>query len=57
MHPTDDDFEAIPVESSRSIDIQQFVDLEEIDPMLYKKSYFLVPEETGAKARSASARP
>ena len=47
---TDDDFEAIPVESSRSIDIQQFVDLEEIDPMLYKKSYFLVPEETGAKA-------
>jgi DNA end-binding protein Ku len=47
---TDDDFEAIPVESSRSIDIQQFVDLDEIDPMLYKKSYYLVPEETGAKA-------
>jgi DNA end-binding protein Ku len=47
---TDDDFDAIPVESSRAIDIQQFVDLEEIDPMLYKKSYFLVPEETGAKA-------
>ena len=34
----------------RAIDIQQFVDLEEIDPMLYKKSYYLVPEETGAKA-------
>jgi DNA end-binding protein Ku len=47
---TDDDFEAIPVESSRAIDIQQFVDLEEIDPMLYKKSYYLVPEETGARA-------
>jgi DNA end-binding protein Ku len=47
---TDDDFEAIPVESSRAIDIQQFVDLEEIDPMHYKKSYYLVPEETGAKA-------
>jgi DNA end-binding protein Ku len=47
---TDEDFEAIPVESSRAIDIQQFVDLEEIDPMLYKKSYYLVPEETGAKA-------
>ena len=47
---TDDDFEAVPVESSRAIDIQQFVDLEEIDPMLYKKSYYLVPEETGAKA-------
>ena len=47
---TDDDFEAIPVESSRAIDIQQFVDLEDIDPMLYKKSYYLVPEETGARA-------
>ena len=47
---TDDDFEAIPVESSRAIDIVQFVELEEIDPMLYKKSYYLVPEETGAKA-------
>jgi DNA end-binding protein Ku len=47
---TDEDFDAVPVESSRAIDIQQFVDLEEIDPILYKKSYYLVPEETGAKA-------
>jgi DNA end-binding protein Ku len=47
---TDDDFDAVPVESSRAIDIQQFVDLDEIDPMLFKKSYYLVPEETGAKA-------
>jgi DNA end-binding protein Ku len=46
----DEDFDAVPVESSRTIDIQQFVDLEEIDPILYKKSYYLVPEETGAKA-------
>jgi DNA end-binding protein Ku len=49
---TDDDFDAVPVESSRAIDIVQFVDLEEIDPMMYKKSYYLVPEETGAKAYS-----
>jgi DNA end-binding protein Ku len=47
---TDDDFDAVPVESSRAIDIQQFVDLDEIDPTLYKKSYYLVPDETGAKA-------
>ena len=47
---TDEDFDTVPVESSRQIDIQQFVELEEIDPMLYKKSYYLVPEETGAKA-------
>jgi DNA end-binding protein Ku len=47
---TDEDLEKVPVESSRAIDIQQFVELEEIDPILYKKSYYLVPEETGARA-------
>jgi DNA end-binding protein Ku len=47
---TDDDFDAVPLESSRAIDIVQFVDLDEIDPVMYKKSYYLAPEETGAKA-------
>ncbi len=47
---TDDDMDAVPVESSRAIDIQQFVELDEIDPILFKKSYYLVPDETGAKA-------
>ena len=47
---TDEDLDAIPLESSRAIDIQQFVELEEIDPILFKKSYYLVPDETGAKA-------
>lgn len=47
---TDEDLEAVPVRSSRSIDIQQFVDLGEIDPVLFKKAYYLVPDETGAKA-------
>jgi DNA end-binding protein Ku len=49
---TDEDFDKIPVESSRAIDIVQFVDLDDIDPMLFKKSYYLAPEETGAKAYS-----
>src|SRR5438874_13462132 len=47
---TDDDFDQIPVESSRAIDIVRFVDEDQIDPLLYKKSYYLVPEQTGAKA-------
>ena len=47
---TDDDFDAVPVESSRAIDIVQFVDLDEIDPIFFKKSYYLIPEETGVKA-------
>jgi DNA end-binding protein Ku len=47
---TDEDFDAVPVESSRAIDIVQFVDLEDIDPLYFQKSYYLVPEETGLKA-------
>jgi DNA end-binding protein Ku len=47
---TDEDFDAVPVESSRAIDIVQFVDLADIDPIYFKKSYYLVPEESGVKA-------
>lgn len=35
---------------SRSIDILDFVDLTEIDPLFYQKSYYLSPEETAGKA-------
>ena len=47
---TDEDLESVPVESSRAIDIQQFVDASEIDPIYYKKTYYLGPEEAGVKA-------
>ena len=47
---TDEDFDAVPVESGRAIEILQFVDLDEIDPIYYKKSYYLIPEEMGVKA-------
>jgi DNA end-binding protein Ku len=47
---TDEDFDAIPLESSRAIDIVQFVDAEQIDPLFFQKSYYLVPEEAGVKA-------
>jgi DNA end-binding protein Ku len=46
----DEDFDKVPVESSRAIDIQEFVDISEIDPIYYKKTYYLVPDETGVKA-------
>jgi DNA end-binding protein Ku len=45
-----EDFDAVPVESSRAIDILQFVDLDEIDPIYFQKTYYLIPEETGLKA-------
>ena len=49
---SDEELDAVPLESSRAIDILQFVDLEDIDPIYFKKSYYLVPEETGVKAYS-----
>jgi DNA end-binding protein Ku len=47
---SDDDLDAVPVQSTRNIDIQQFVDQAEIDPIYYKKTYYLGPEEAGVKA-------
>ena len=47
---TDEELDAVPVESTRTIDIAQFVDRAEIDPVYYKKTYYLGPEEAGVKA-------
>lgn len=44
------DLEGIPDETTRTIDIVDFVDLRDIDPVYFDHSYFLGPEETGQKA-------
>jgi DNA end-binding protein Ku len=36
--------------SSRSIEIEQFVPLEQIDPIYFDRPYYLAPEPSGAKA-------
>lgn len=46
----DEDLEAIPGEKTKTIDIVDFVKLEEIDPIYFDKSYYLAPEDTGKKA-------
>ncbi|MFF0825755.1 Ku protein [Brevibacillus sp. NPDC003359] len=46
----DDDLEAITPETRRAIEIIDFVDLSEIDPVYFHKSYFLSPQDTGEKA-------
>ncbi|MGI6424745.1 MAG: Ku protein [Tepidanaerobacteraceae bacterium] len=46
----DKDLESIPDETTRTIDIIDFVDLVDIDPIFYDRTYFLGPEETGPKA-------
>lgn len=46
----DEDFEKIPDERSKTIDIVDFVDLTEIDPIYFEKSYYLEPSPGGEKA-------
>jgi DNA end-binding protein Ku len=46
----DEDLEAIAPETRRAIEILDFVDLNEIDPVYFDKSYFLSPQDTGEKA-------
>jgi len=46
---TDDDLAELPLTSSREIAVEKFVPSDQIDPMLFEKSYYLEPEKTGAK--------
>jgi len=46
---TDDDMADLPLESSREIAVEKFVPTEQIDPMLFEKSYYLEPEKSGTK--------
>src|SRR5438128_5493798 len=47
---TDEDLDHLPVKSVHTVDISDFVKLEEVDPIYYDKAYYLAPEDTGAKA-------
>ncbi|WP_435770900.1 Ku protein [Nocardioides sp. SYSU DS0651] len=46
---TDDDLANLPMTSSREIAVEKFVPSDQIDPMLFEKSYYLEPEGSGAK--------
>ena len=46
---TDDDMAELPATSSREIAVEKFVPSDQIDPMLFEKSYYLEPEKSGAK--------
>ncbi len=48
----DEDLAGIAPEINKSIEILDFVDMKEIDPIYFAKSYYLSPQETGGKAYS-----
>jgi DNA end-binding protein Ku len=46
----EEDFAKVRIESTHSIDITDFVDLEQVDPKFFYKPYFLEPQKGGEKA-------
>lgn len=46
---TDKELADLPLSTSRTIDVQEFVPLEAIDPIYYDKSYYLEPQKMGVK--------
>jgi DNA end-binding protein Ku len=47
---TDEELESAHQDGNKLVDVVQFVDEAEIDPMYYKSAYYLAPEKTGIKA-------
>jgi DNA end-binding protein Ku len=47
---TDEDFDRVNPEATQSVDIVQFVDISEINPMFFDKPYYLEPEKRGRHA-------
>jgi DNA end-binding protein Ku len=47
---TDQDLKSLPAERSREIEVVEFVPTEQIDPIMFDKSYFLEPDSASSKA-------
>jgi DNA end-binding protein Ku len=47
---TPEELEALEPQKTRTIDIEEFVDLEQIDPIFYDHPYYLAPDKGAAKA-------
>src|SRR5512133_1703840 len=45
----DEDLDRLDIELTHSIDICDFVDLDEIDPVYFRKAYYLLPEDGAEK--------
>lgn len=46
----EEDLERIPLENTKTIDILDFVDLTQVDPIYFDKTYYLEPSQGGEKA-------
>jgi len=49
---TDEEFDELTPNATKSIDIEDFVDLAEIDPIYYDRTYYLAPAEDASARRA-----
>jgi DNA end-binding protein Ku len=56
VYMSDEDFEAAAEENHRMIDIRAFVPYEDIDPIFFERTYYLAPQEDGAKVYALLVR-
>jgi DNA end-binding protein Ku len=47
---TDEDLKSLPAERSREIEVVEFVPTEQVDPIMFDKSYYLEPDSASNKA-------
>ncbi len=46
---TDEDFADLPLATQKTVEVLQFVPLEQVDPIYFNKSYYLEPDGQGVK--------
>ena len=50
-----DELDALARRRSHAIEIEEFVDLAEIDPLYFEQPYYLVPDKDAAQGRTGSS--
>lgn len=56
VYMTDEDFEAAEAGATKTIDIRDFVDYDEIDPIYFERTYYVGPQDGGEKVYGVLAR-
>jgi len=46
---TDEEMDSVAVERRRTIDIVSFIDIDEVDPVYYDRTYYVAPQEAASK--------
>ncbi len=46
---TEKELEALEAQANRSVEIQEFVNLDDVDPVYFEKTYYLAPDKGGEK--------